>query len=75
MNDGEVGVRGSSGSKGRRGDGGGWSRDDEAIGAGVRVGGMMVSPESVMPSDDLQFLYGVCLTWLDGSLAVVYDCV
>ena len=42
MNDGEVGVRGSSGSRGRRGDGGGWSRDDEAMGAGVRVGGMMV---------------------------------
>ena len=42
MNDGEVGVRGNSGSSGRRGDGGGWSRDDEAIGAGVRVGGMMV---------------------------------
>jgi hypothetical protein len=62
MNDGEVGVRGKSGSRGRRGEGGGWSRDDEAIGAGVRVGGMMVSPERVLPSDDLQFLYGVCLT-------------
>jgi hypothetical protein len=58
MNDGDVGVRGNSGSKGRRGDGGGWSRDDEAIGAGVRVGGMMGSPEGVLPSDDLQFLYG-----------------
>jgi hypothetical protein len=57
MNDGEVGVRGRSGSKGRRGDGGGWSRDDEAIGAGVRADGMMISPEGVLPSDDLQFLY------------------
>jgi hypothetical protein len=75
MNDGEVGVRGRSGSKGRRGDGGGWSRDDEAIGAGVRADGMMVSLEGDVPSDDLQFLYGVCLTWLDGYLAVVCDCV
>ena len=33
---------------------------------------MMVSWGGML-SDDLQFLYGVCLTWLDGSLAVVFD--
>jgi hypothetical protein len=73
VNDGEFGVMGISGSSGRLGDGGGWSREEEAIDSGAREGGIVDDGEYVRQVKiGLQSSFILRLTWLVSIVWLVY---